>query len=205
MEAYQVDSETNEKVYLTKVLQVARRERVKFEINLGDVLTWNPDEGGSGAEFVRDITANAKRYQELFCQAIDKILPPPASSDHNAVATSVTSDVQDVLMLHRVAAYRNEMRRTNPGEDVEALDPRKMFPAALYRRYEVRFVPTASTVPLSLRGVRASMLGQLVTIKCIVIRASDIKPLATLLTYTWCVRARQGGGRLHAQGRVAHV
>lgn len=184
-------------VYMTKLLQVARRECVKVEINLGDVLTWSADgdsESGSGAEFVRDITANAKRYQELFSQAIDALLPPPASDAHNAVATSVTSDVQDVLMLHRVAAFKNEMRKTNPGEDVESLDTRKMFPPALYRRYEVRFVPTASTVPLSLRGVRASMLGQLVTIKCIVIRASDIKPLATLLTYTWCVRARACAG-----------
>jgi len=166
-------------VYKAKLIQVARRETVKFEVALGDVLTWDGE--GGGADFERAITGNAKRYQELFSKAIDRLLPAPASAD------VVAPDVLDVLMMHRVAAAKVEMRKAKPDENPDELDVRTLFPATLYRRYEVRFLPTAATEPLSLRGVRAGMLGQLVTIKCIVIRASDIKPLATLLTYTWCV------------------
>lgn len=156
------------------LLAVQRRETVRVDIDLSDVLI------ESGADLVRDIQGNAKRYQELFSKAIDKLLPAPAME-----AVQEDADAYDVLMIHRVHEMQQDLRTQNPDAVQGDLNTRAIFPAGLYRRYEVRFLPTDSDAVLSLRQVRAGLLGTLVTVKCIVIRASDIKPLVTVATYSW--------------------
>ena len=57
-------------------------------------------------------------------------------------------------------------------------------PPALSRKHETFLLPP-SKVPIgSLRGLRASGIGSLVKVRGIVTRASDVKPLVEVLTYT---------------------
>jgi DNA replication licensing factor MCM7 len=83
-----------------------------------------------------------------------------------------------------------------PGGATEA------FPAALMRRYELRILPKGrrGTLPpfcnqffskkhpepqgLALRHVRSRSMGNLVTIKGMIVRASDVKPSCTVATYS---------------------
>ena len=58
------------------------------------------------------------------------------------------------------------------------------FPAELRRRFEVRLLPVPDMPVRSLREVRARDIGHLVRIRAMVIRASDVKPLAKVITYT---------------------
>jgi DNA replication licensing factor MCM7 len=172
-----------EATYVEKVEAVRRRDLVGFDIALDDVLL-TP----GGPDFVRDIQNNARRYAELFSQAIDKLTPPPSGDE-----LSATSDIHDVLMSHRLQMIRTKLLEKNPDANPEDMDLRDRFPPSLFRRYEVRFLPLSREAVLPLREVRADQLGRLVTIKAIVIRASDIKPLVTVATYTWCVAWRPGG------------
>lgn len=155
-----------------------RRELTRFDIELDDVLL------SGGPDFVKDIQSNARRYVELFSKAIDKLTPPPNLDD-----PTQHTDIHDVLMSHRNQTTKAKLLEENPEANMDEFDPRSVFPASLHRRYEVRFIAPSKDQekPLPLREVRAASLGSLVSIKCIVIRASDIKPLVQLATYTWCV------------------
>jgi DNA replicative helicase MCM subunit Mcm2 (Cdc46/Mcm family) len=59
------------------------------------------------------------------------------------------------------------------------------FPRKLLRRYEVRFAPLSSAAakPSRLRDLGAHALGKFVTAECMVIRASDVKPLIEVAVY----------------------
>ena len=49
---------------------------------------------------------------------------------------------------------------------------------------EVYFKPTSRTHPLSVRQVKADSIGHLVTVRGIVTRATEVKPVMTVATYT---------------------
>ena len=57
-------------------------------------------------------------------------------------------------------------------------------PRVLVARYDVHFRSGAKAKPVALRHVSAPDIGSLVTIKAIVTRVSDVKPLVTVITYT---------------------
>ena len=49
---------------------------------------------------------------------------------------------------------------------------------------EVYFKPQTRTRPLSVRDVKADSIGKLVTVRGIVTRATEVKPVMTVATYT---------------------
>mmetsp|Transcript_15277 Transcript_15277/g.45619 ORF Transcript_15277/g.45619 Transcript_15277/m.45619 type:complete len:719 (+) Transcript_15277:121-2277(+) len=57
-------------------------------------------------------------------------------------------------------------------------------PPALSRKHETFLLPPSKTPIGSLRGLRASGIGSLVKVRGIVTRASDVKPLVEVITYT---------------------
>jgi DNA replication licensing factor MCM7 len=59
-----------------------------------------------------------------------------------------------------------------------------MFPPALMRRFEVRLIPGIKMKALPIREVKANKVGNLVRIKGMVTRVSNVKPLITVATYT---------------------
>ena len=51
-------------------------------------------------------------------------------------------------------------------------------------RYELRIVPPTTAKAEALREVRAGSVGQLVRIRAMVTRVSDVQPLVSVVTYT---------------------
>lgn len=51
-------------------------------------------------------------------------------------------------------------------------------------RYELRIVPPSGMKAEALREVRAGAVGQLVRIRAMVTRVSDVQPLVSVVTYT---------------------
>ena len=149
--------------------RVKSREIVRVDINLGDVLLT------ASRELADAIVTNAERYVDVFSKAIDSLLPAPDATE--------SEDILDVLMRHRIRQVRDAAEAD--GVEVPNFDPTLWFPPALLRRFEVRFIPGAKHVVKKLRDVKATDLGKLVQIKCIVIRASDIKPMMQVAAYAW--------------------
>src|SRR5207248_1077697 len=86
---------------------------------------------------------------------------------------------------HRMLA---EQRFHPEGELEIGRDPLNKYPTQLIRRYEVNFLPkrdaNGNLQPVSVRQMKAEMIGKLVTIKGIVTRTTEVKPMITVATYT---------------------
>ena len=115
------------------------------------------------------------------------------SSGHSADR----DDYRDTLNEQRLAADRSRVAAANldgPAEGVLANDPSAAssgdkaggYPPALMRRYELRLLPSRSARAThgSLRDIKSSSIGRLVTVSGLVIRTSDVKPICEVATYT---------------------
>ncbi|KAA0148744.1 hypothetical protein FNF27_02710 [Cafeteria roenbergensis] len=158
----------------------------------------------SYVELVRRIQSNAKRYldvisgaadfcvEELATEAAERGEDPAGGAAGQGVAVAAdgsamvtgSDDVFDVLQRHRLQAAREAARANGAAEGAEAVAEASAFPAELRRRFEVRLLPVPDMPVRSLREVRARDIGHLVRIRAMVIRASDVKPLAKVITYT---------------------
>lgn len=140
--------------YFDTLQQIANRESKVLEIDLNDVSEFVRDE-----EFLRNICVNTVRYIRMFEDAGDSLLPEERMSD---------DDVIDVLKTQLIAN----------GGDATGI------PRRLTRRFEVTIIPTRGTKPRKLREVKASDIGHLVSVKGMVTRVTDVKPMVTVVTYT---------------------
>jgi DNA replication licensing factor MCM7 len=174
----ELDDEHGTLHYVNMLEQVARRAVDVVEIALDDVALFDADDA-----FVVRIEDNTLRYITIFCNAIDSIL---ALSPHVHAAPD---DVLDRLQQHRaeraaasaIAAAGVAAAGTGAPPATTQADS---FPRELMRRYELRFVPRAAIDVVPLRLVRSPHIGHLITVRGIVTRVSDVKPLVTVATYT---------------------
>uniref|UniRef100_A0A0M3HGR1 DNA replication licensing factor MCM7 n=1 Tax=Ascaris lumbricoides TaxID=6252 RepID=A0A0M3HGR1_ASCLU len=70
------------------------------------------------------------------------------------------------------------------GQMVRMGNVRSKYPPELMRRFEVAFKSRTLDKPLSVREVKAAQVGKLVTVSGVVIRATEVKPMASVITYT---------------------
>lgn len=96
----------------------------------------------------------------------------------------IHKDALDIFIEHRLMM---EQRLRNPNEH---RDPRNKFPAELMRRYEVYFKDMTKDAEkdiskvIPIRNVKAEHIGKLVTVKGIVTRGTEVKPMMKVATYT---------------------
>ncbi|XP_077466422.1 DNA replication licensing factor MCM7 isoform X2 [Stigmatopora argus] len=74
-----------------------------------------------------------------------------------------------------------EQRSRDPAD---TRDARNQYPAELMRRFELYFKPSSTAKPKTIREVRADSIGQLVSVRGIVTRATEVKPMMAVATYT---------------------
>jgi DNA replicative helicase MCM subunit Mcm2 (Cdc46/Mcm family) len=168
--------------YLDMLASVAAQETERFQVDLDDVQMHEP-------ALAVAIVQNTRRYADLFAAAIDELLPAPARE------VGERSTIQDVLQtarLNRLDANPEAAAGAAAGQQLSSEELARFFPPKLLRRYEVRFTPRAEAAakPLRLRDIGSPHIGKFVTAECIVIRASDVKPLIEVAVYSWCVPAQ---------------
>ncbi|KAF7363770.1 DNA replication licensing factor MCM7 [Mycena sanguinolenta] len=143
---------------------IANRDQQMLVIELEDILKSSDSEDVS--KLVRSICDNASRYVTLFSEAVDEIMKdiPPTKdiSDHD--------EVIDVIMHQR--------RERNQAMDQAG------FPDHILRRYNLYFKPLPSDVTMAVREVRSVHVGHLITVRGIVTRVSEVKPLLQVNAYT---------------------
>jgi DNA replication licensing factor MCM7 len=201
------DRGNKEFVYARQLTNIAHRDQVDITIDLDHVAQFD-------AELAESIRANTRRYTVLVSEAIWELLPD--YREHEAPAR----DALDVYINHRQLM---EARTRNPGENRPV---NNAFPPELMRRYEVAFKLGSDVKSLAVRDVKAESIGKLVNIRGIVTRATEVKPMIQVATYTcdqcgaetyqtvastsftpllMCpsedCRVNKSGGRLHLQTR----
>ncbi|KAL5965951.1 DNA replication licensing factor mcm7-A [Taenia solium] len=169
--------------YLEQLHKIANRSQSVIRIFLDDL--WDVNE-----DLTTAVELNTVRFQKLFAEAIDDLLPDYREGD------SQIRDVLDIYIDHRI---RMEQRLhmadagTELGSGVQqnaqtsAVDMREIrvkFPPELLRRFEVYFVARSHFKPMSVRKVLASSIGHLIQVRGVVSRTTEVKPLLRVATYT---------------------
>ncbi|TDG53061.1 hypothetical protein AWZ03_000604 [Drosophila navojoa] len=152
-------------VYGSQLVKLAHREQVLITIDLDDLAEFNE----SLAEAVIE---NCRRYASIFSDVIAELLPSYKQQEVHA------KDALDVYIEHRLMM---DARTRNP---MEQRDERNAFPAELMKRFEVGFKPLSTEKALSIREVKAQQIGKLVTVRGIVTRCTEVKPMMVVATYT---------------------
>ncbi|KAH7889611.1 minichromosome maintenance protein mcm7p [Phlebopus sp. FC_14] len=148
--------------YMQQLQRIANREQQMLVIDLEDVYQHERTVSG----LVAGIQGNTRRYVALFCEAVDKLMPTPTKD------ISKHDEVIDVI-LHQ---------RRERNEQTEGIQ--EGFPDHLLRRYNLYFQPLRSDIAMAVRDVKGMHLGRLVTVRGIVTRVSEVKPLLLVNAYT---------------------
>lgn len=166
-------------IYAEQLSKLAHREQHSLEIQLDYLAEFDES-------LCKDVETNTRRYVKLFQEAVADLLP-----------TYRIHEV-DVELLDNVDLYienrtkQDQSRRVQPAVVIRAdatqtpvvQDDKQRFPSDLLRHFDIHFKPRSSENALSVREVKAEHLGKLVTMKGIVTRCTEVKPLMNVATYT---------------------
>jgi len=153
--------------YAEQLTALAHREQVSIHIDLDDVAEHDEDL----ADAIRE---NTRRYNMLAAEIIESLLPDYKEREVPA------RDALDVFIQHRHLMESRRAEGAQPGETAA----KTTFPPELMRRYEVYFKSRNDDKVIPIRDVKASHVGKLVTVRGIVTRATEVKPMMQVATYT---------------------
>ncbi|KAF5387543.1 hypothetical protein D9757_006542 [Collybiopsis confluens] len=156
------ETELSSLKYMRQLQRIANREQQMLIIDLEDIHSHQENV----AELVASILENTRRYVTLFSEVVDKIIPEPTKD------ISQYDEVLDVILHQR--------RERNERES----DAENTFPDHLLRRYNLYFQPLKSDISFAVREVHGSHLGHFITVRGIVTRVSEVKPLLQVNAYT---------------------
>lgn len=188
--------------YLDLLQSIANRDTTTLYVDLDDVKAYQenqfyaaqPLQVASG-DLVAQICKNTYHYLELFSSVVDELMPEPTKD------ISYKDDVLDVILHQRKlrnlrVSQENADELSNlrsgfsgPSMDTQDLQPDlmadNMFPPKLTRRYHLYFRPVSGTSKtFSVREVKGSHVGKYITVRGIVTRVLDVKPLVLVNAYT---------------------
>ncbi|QQP49208.1 DNA replication licensing factor MCM7, partial [Caligus rogercresseyi] len=164
-EFHEVDPSSGSKVfpYASILTRLAHREENLLSIDMDHLRAFDSDLADSAE-------GNVRRYSSLLSDAVWELLPEYREREVPAV------DSLDVYIQHRT-----HMEEQNPST---ARGGRSSCPPELLRRYQVTFKVSDAQKPLPIRSVRAEHIGKLLSIRGVVTRATEVKPLMEVATYT---------------------
>ncbi|MES1910185.1 MAG: hypothetical protein MHM6MM_002831 [Cercozoa sp. M6MM] len=158
-----------ERVYMRQLQSIANRENDQLKISLDDLRSFF----GVDEALPVNVVRNVVRYQRLLERAADEVMPQP-----DAQRADAAYDIEDMLAEARKNAAQEQNQRQPAG------DRQRKVPAELQRRFHVAVVHSEKTAPLTIRQVASKHVGHLVAVRGVVTRASDVRPLARVVTYT---------------------
>uniref|UniRef100_A0AC34QMQ0 DNA replication licensing factor MCM7 n=1 Tax=Panagrolaimus sp. JU765 TaxID=591449 RepID=A0AC34QMQ0_9BILA len=156
-------------VYADQIRAISQRQQVPLYIHLEDVENFDN-------ELYQEIRFNTHRYSKIVYDVVDKLIREQLGTEAPPVI-----DALDAFIFQR--EYLEGQRNTADTADAQPVDPNKRIPPQLLRRYEVYFVAPPLDKCLAARDITAEYVGKLVTLRGIVIRCSEVMPLASVVTY----------------------
>ncbi|KAF2156778.1 DNA replication licensing factor CDC47 [Myriangium duriaei CBS 260.36] len=171
--------------YMDLLQDVADRKISNVLIELDDLELYEKSLGDQAKELrlVSSVEKNAQHYLEILSRAVDKAMPEPEREP------TFKDDVLDIILTQRSRRNAAQEAMDESGEGGPEDD---MFPPSLTRRYTLNFKPRMpagsssqrSNKALAVRNVRGEHLGQLITVRGIAIRVSDVKPAVQVNAYS---------------------
>ncbi|VDM43347.1 unnamed protein product [Toxocara canis] len=156
--------------YADQIMRLAERNQVVLFINLDDIFEFDP-------ALVDAIRGNARRFHRLFSDVVDELIHDQLGGQQPPVR-----DALDAFIFQRI--YMDRSQKEAEGQMVTTSNLRNKCPPELMRRFEVAFKSRMIDKPLSVREIKAAQVGKLITMSGVVIRATEVKPMASVITYT---------------------
>ncbi|XP_053908718.1 DNA replication licensing factor MCM7 [Cuculus canorus] len=156
---------TKEFPYREQLTALAHRECRALFVALDDVSELDPALAEAACE-------NTARYARVFADAVHELLPLHTEREVSH------RDALDVYIEHRLLL---EQRGREEGR---LREPQNQYPPELLRRFELYFQPPSTAKARLIREVRADCIGKLVTVRGIVTRVSEVKPMMVVATYS---------------------
>ncbi|BES95242.1 DNA replication licensing factor [Nesidiocoris tenuis] len=154
--------------YADQLTKLAHREQVGFWVELDDLAVYD-------ADLIEPLVENSRRYTNMIGDVVQEILPTYKTQ------RSVAKDALDIFIEHRILA--EEQRRAANG-NAGPRDPHNQYPPELMRRFEIYIKNLSNANAIPIRDVKAQYIGKLVTIRGVVTRATEVKPLMVVATYS---------------------
>ncbi|KAL1132399.1 hypothetical protein AAG570_010354, partial [Ranatra chinensis] len=151
--------------YATQLTKLAHREQVTLLVELDDIQLHDDS-------LVEPILQNTRRYINILADLIQEMLPDYKTREN------VAKDALDIYIEHRIM-MENRLRQPD-----EPNNPFKKYPPELMRRFEVYFKNLGTAKHIPIRDVKAHYIGKLVSIRGVVTRNTEVKPLLCVATYT---------------------
>lgn len=191
--------------YMALLQKIANRELQTLYVDLDDLQRFENEKflvsdemNPTGSSLIHTVSENTYHFTEIFSRAVDKLMPQPTKE------IDYKDDVLDVILHQRrlrnerlLSERRNELNNEAGPENNDdglmrelAEEESNLFPARLTRRYNLYFRPLTAmyhskySAPLSVREIKGRYLGQLITVRGIITRVSDVKPAVLVNAYT---------------------
>jgi len=161
---------TKEFVYSDQIMRIAQREQLSLYINLEDI-------HNDYTELADAIRQNTTRYNKLFYDAVDDMV-----HELNGNSDPPVKDALDAFIFQRL--YMDRSKRDANADGSGMADARRKYPPELMRRFEIYFQCRPMDKLSSVREIGADLVGKLVKVRGVVIRSTEVKPLASVITYT---------------------
>jgi len=153
--------------YASQITNIAHREQDSITIDLDEVAEFDED-------LAEAIRGNTRRYVLLLEEAIDELIPNYKERE------PISKDALDVYINHS-KLMEQAVRGDEPDLNRR---PNNKIPPELSRRYDVFIRPRSADAAISIRDIKAEYIGKLINIKGIVTRATEVKPMMQVATYT---------------------
>lgn len=200
--------------YMNLLLKISNREINTLNIELDDILQYQNEKQVNGSyriDLVSLIQENTNHFIELFSKIIDEVRPLPTKEiDYKDDVLDVILNQRRLRNQRLISDRANEIRQEgliDSNQNTQnsniltevAADEVELFPSNLTRRYFLYFKPLTTQFanryrdigkkiqmvkPLSVRQVKGDFLGQLITVRGIITRVSDVKPAVMVIAYT---------------------
>ncbi|XP_014254336.1 DNA replication licensing factor Mcm7 [Cimex lectularius] len=154
--------------YANQLTKLANREQTTLTVELDDIFEFDNS-------LVEPIIENAKRYINILADIVQDLLPDYKTQDN------IAKDAFDIYIEHRIL-LQNRANAAHTGGNNR--DPLNSYPKELMRRFEIYFKNLTTSKHTNIRDVKAQYIGKLVTVRGVVTRASEVKPLVVVATYT---------------------
>ncbi|CEF67702.1 DNA replication licensing factor MCM7 [Strongyloides ratti] len=157
-------------VYDEQISKLASRSSNVFYLALDDLNETNPD-------LVDKFSNNSVRFQRITNEVIDELINEKRGNE-----LPEAKDALDAYLIQRIREERHI--KTLQDENMPLQDSKRKFPPELLRRYDIAIKTPSSDKPFAVRNVKSKYIGKLITVTGIVIRATDVRPLTSVLTYS---------------------
>lgn len=153
--------------YAGQITNIAHREQDSIMIELDDVAEFDQ-------ALADDIRGNARRYIQMLEEVIDELIPNYRERE------PAGKDALDVYLNHSKL-----MEQLVRGEEADITrKTNNKIPPELGRRFDVLMKPQSSDKVIPVRSIKAEYIGKLISLKGIVTRCTEVKPMMQVATYT---------------------